>query len=838
MRIRLTYLPLLTALFSLLQPQAMASAVPTDTINLAGEWRFELPYAKEGTQSNGTITLPGTLDNNGLGETVPPSVSTTSLSRRHTYTGPAVYSHTVTIPEDWAGKTVTLTLERTRPALIEVDGTQAGMCSLLSAPHLHDLSAILTPGQHELKITVDNGIPIPAAVRLNSNMCSEQTQTNWNGILGQMLLTASDGPRSRPSPSAPALRTDGRQFLSDGNPAFLRGTVDACVWPLTGFPPMDEGTWDQYFARLSSFGLNHVRFHTWCPPEAAFAAADKAGFFLMPELPLWGELDGDREGLLQFLEEELEGVISAYGHHPSFAMLSLGNELWGDTSIMRRLADRARELKPGLLVCFGSNVYLGSNGHMDGEDFLTATRTAPSYEPDVLLRGHFPWPDIPGGGAVETATPSLTEDYSKAVALSPVPAIAHETGQYLVYPDFTDTLRFRGVLRPDNFTALAQRADSAGLLPYAAAMHDASGRWAMKLYKAEMEKALATPAMGGFHLQSFQDYPGQGTATVGMTDLFGETKGFAAPGEWRGSCAPLTVLAMMPRFTFTAGETVSIPVRTANYTGHDLTDTRMLWKMPFASGSLTAASGQGVNTAGEISVSFPRADTPRRYDLTLTMPGQSVGNTYPLWVFPPLEENRNDGVLLTESLPEALEALERGRRVVLCPDSASTAPNTVGGLFANDFWNWNMYAVLSEKLHKPFSPGTLGLLLTDPGHSLFKHFPTEGHTDWQWHPVLKASRPLVIDRLPKGFNPLVRVIDNPDRSWPLALAAEFNVGKGRLLLICADLAKLRESLPGRWFLESALRYAASSKFKPSLTLTPAQLESLLTRPSLTRLLAK
>ena len=92
---------------------------------------------------------------------------------------------------------------------------------------------------------------------------------------------------------------------------------------------MDTASWLAYFRKIKEYGLNHVRFHSWCPPEACFEAADIEGIYLQPELPIWGTFNEKEVELMHFLHDDGEAIQREYSAHPSFAMFGLGNELWG-----------------------------------------------------------------------------------------------------------------------------------------------------------------------------------------------------------------------------------------------------------------------------------------------------------------------------------------------------------------------------------------------------------------------------------------------------------------------------------------------------------------------------
>jgi hypothetical protein len=52
-------------------------------------------------------------------------------------------------------------------------------------------------------------------------------------------------------------------------------------------------------------------------------------------------------------------------------------------------------------------------------------------------------------------------------------------------------------------------------------------------YKADIEAALRTKDFGGFQLLDLHDFPGQGTALVGVLDPFWGEKGYISPAEYK-----------------------------------------------------------------------------------------------------------------------------------------------------------------------------------------------------------------------------------------------------------------------------------------------------------------
>ncbi|MDE6533977.1 MAG: beta-glycosidase [Muribaculaceae bacterium] len=909
---------------------AFASS-PAQVIDLAGEWHYHLTDIPDSLENirNGVLSLPGTLDTNGIGIPVSPSDVTTQLSRKFTYTGKAVYSKTVSIPESMAGKNMSLLMERTRPSHVTVDGVNVGFRNSISAPQEYDLSQLLSPGTHTIEITIDNGESIPTAVRNNSHACTESTQTNWNGIIGDIYIKAKnrthlsdilitpdissksfmisgnivnpDSPgrlsisasADNGASSSMALESDsngrfqftlpmghdailwsewtpaiheitislsddsgmtldqtsvssglrsfstaGTNFTINGDLTFLRGRHDACVWPMTAHVPMDMESWRGYFRKIKQYGINHVRFHSWCPPEACFAAADEEGVYLQPELPIWGEIDKDTKQLIEFLDEDMTAILKAYSHHPSFTMFAIGNELWGDTSIMKEFIDKARDCMPGLLATYGSNIYLGWNGHIDGEDFLVTCRVGGGEGFSSHARASFSFADAENGGIMNSTYPNTSMTFSNAISKSPVPVVGHETGQYQFYPDFSEIERYTGVLRPDNLTTFKAMAEKAGTLRKSERFFKAAGEWATRLYKADMEMNLRTPGMGGFQLLDIQDYPGQGTALVGILDAFMQPKGFTSHEEWKQSCSDRVILAELPKYCFSAGEIAEIPLKIVDYHPDSPDLSTVNWSLPFANGSTFAdAKGKkGVIDAGAITIPIPYVETPVKTTLSLNADNGGIKNSYDIWIFPKDDASRDSGkVVTTTSIDTALQALEKGKRVILYPDSASVAATTIGPLFQTDYWNYRMFKTICDNVKKKPSPGTLGLLI-DNEHPLFDKFPTDSHTDWQWFPVIANSYPLIIDRLPSSVDPIVEPIDNVERNYRLALALECWVGKGRLLIIMADMDKASEYPEGKWLMKSAREYMGSKKCKPALSLSPRQVRDLLTKPSSGRII--
>ena len=808
------------------------------SISLAGEWNVELgksgsAFAKSKRASQGEekrAILPGTIDTNHLGFAPKDTMETTHLTRLYAYKGAARYSRTINIPKDWKKKPVELFLERTRPTWVYVDGELVDSCNFISTPQRYLLPKKVKSGKHLLEIVVDNGRGVPDQVYGSSHAYTEDTQTNWNGIIGEIRLEVkSEERRVKNSNVLPDFAKDfhikGAHFYANGHRIFLRGKHDAAVWPLTGHVEMSVEGWMKYLGTCKEYGINHVRFHSWCPPEAAFVAADSLGIYLQPELPFWGSFDKKDERLMAFLHQEGENILREYGHHPSFRMMALGNELWGDIDKMKEFVDDFRKIAPDKYYTFGSNYYLGYQGIKEGMDYFTTCRIGGEGwgKYNTHTRGSFSFADAYDGGMINHFHPNFTMNFDEACDKAGIPIISHETGQFQTYPDYREIKKYTGVLHPYNFEVFRRRLAAAGMLSQADDFHKASGLWSVKLYKADIEMDLRTRNMAGFQLLDIQDYPGQGSAFVGILDAFMESKGITTPEEWRQWCSPVVPLLEMKKFCFEDGEKIQAKVKVANYGGTSLYGKKLMWKIGDAEGVMNIFTyDEGLIDVGILDEEIS-ADKPAKLNVSLNIEGTEARNSYELWVYPKKALEKKGIIIARDLNQEVVKVLEKGGKVLWMPDSL---PYTVGGLFQTDYWNYRMFKTICENNKKKVSPGTLGIL-TNPEHPIFKEFPTEMHTNWQWFPVIKESHPLVLDNFAKDYRPIVQVIDNIERNHKLGLVMEWKVGAGKLLVCMSDLEKASKYPEGKAFYQSVIDYMRSADFNPSAEITVDELKKKL-----------
>ncbi len=666
-----------------------------------------------------------------------------------------------------------------------------------------------------------------------------QLWSEYNPVLYKLVVTLTDGADTDNRSVDFGMRkfaTRGTQFTINGVKTFLRGKHDACVFPLTGHPPMDLDSWLRVFRIAKSYNINFYRFHSWTPPSAAFEAADMEGIYMQPELPFWGSMDKEKKALNSFLLKEGDHILKDYGNHASFVMFALGNELSGDQGLMQDFLKHFRSVDNRHLMAYGSNNYLGFRGQAEGEDYYAACRigadTGNSY--GTQIRGSFSFADAYEGGYINGQYPSTTVNYSGAVSRCTVPALGTEVGQYQVYPDYDQIKKYTGVMKPWNLEIFRERLNENNLGGQAKSFFRASGALSAICYKADIEMALRTPGFGGFHLLDLQDFPGQGTALVGILDAFMDSKGIITPEEFGHFCNTVVPLFVMDKYCWTNNETFTGKIEVANYSDRSFKNQAVRWELMTATGKII---GQGetkndIDNGGLTGITTITADLsgvqePAKATLTVSLAGTNYKNSWPVWIYPQSVDTSvpNDITIADNLNDKTLGILAGGGKVLLFPSSVGLTDNTVGGLFTPDYWNYSMFRSISLANNKPVSPGTMSIL-TDPLHPVFNSFPTEFYTNWQWWAVVRNSYPLIMDSTPADYHPLVQVVDNIDRNHKLGLIFEYSVGKGRLLVCMSDLRKLQDKPECRQLFSSILSYISSDSFDPVTGISPAELEAL------------
>lgn len=668
------------------------------------------------------------------------------------------------------------------------------------------------------------------------------------------------------------LKGENNHFTINGTTTFLRGKHDGLVFPLTGYAPMDAHEWEKVLLTAKEYGINHYRFHTCCPPEAAFIAADKVGIYFSPELPFWGsfynkENEKYEEKVQNYLEEEGYRILDAFGNHPSFTMFSLGNELWGDQDAVDELLGKFKNYDNRRLYTQGSNNFQFVPRILSNDDYFVGVRFAKFR----LFRGSYAMCDAPLG-FLQTDRPANNHDYDEIIipqnvegsdssnaagkeieiqyettvkkvtvdssveeVIPKVPVISHEIGQYTFYPDFHEIEKYSGVLEARNFMIFRDRLKEKNLLHLADKFFKAAGLFAVECYKAELEAAIRSKELAGFHILDLQDFPGQGTALVGILNAFMENKGLVSAKEWRSFCSSATVQALLPKYVFASKETFELPFILCNYSKEsfqhniNLHYTLTANSKCYLEGTLQniTAITSGVNHIGVETIMIPDSKTPLKLTLTIRMEGTNISNSYDLYTYPVLNQLPESGY--TNDVTEALVLAADGKSVLLLTDTESN-PNSIEGTYCTDFWCFPMFRSISESMNRPIPVGTLGLLI-DNEHPALAGYPSEIYSTPSWWEIVMNSRSTILDNT--GITPIVQTIDNFERNHRLGLIYEVNLKDsknraGKILVCTAPLNKLdRAASPEiNWLLKSLTDYSASIHFNPDYAMTSEEFAAL------------
>ena len=893
------------------------------TIDLSGQWSFG---TGEQPVLNDCISLPNSMITASKGDDVTAQTQWTGstydssyyfnpameryrvegnvkfpffLTPKKHYVGTAWYERSVTIPRSWKKRPVLLYLERPHiETTVFVNGREVGHQLSLSTPHEYDITSFVRFGrENTIRIRVYNGIE-NVGVGQDSHSVTDQTQGNWNGIVGRIELRSSEAtPAIRVVPDIAArcvaiqvgcdsiyqfhfgdslqlwsefhpylytrqvnyhgrpltlrfgirdISIQGRQFYLNGKPIWMRGTVENCCFPETGYPPTDEASWLRIFEKCREYGLNHMRFHSYCPPEAAFAAADKVGFYLQPEGPSWpnhGVCLRRGQVIDEYLLEESKRIIDTYGHHPSFVMMAAGNEPAGDwVTYCNDWVKAMKQYDPTKVYC-GASVG-GGWAWDDGSEYhvkggargLDWDRHAPHSDDDYYDQILFP------------------RNY-RDTQPNESPIIAHEQGQWCAFPDFKEIDQYTGAYKARNFEIFRDLLADNGMASQAEHFLDASSRLQVLAYKYEIERNLRTRDYAGFQLLGLNDYSGQGTALVGPLNVHWREKSYIDAPSWREFCSPVVPLARFPKFVYENTDTLVVPVELYNASGEELTDASCSYSVYDAKGSkLPCGFGEwkiakqgsvGKNIAlGTIRIPLADLPAPAKFTLAVSISasndlpslgeGSGVGlNLWDFWVYPssqqlpptPLLSKEGQGrapFLLTDTLDQrALEVLANGGDVLITAAGKVRFGNDVVHRYLPVFWNTSWF-----KMRPPHTTGSYIL----KNHPVFGAFPTDDWQNLNWWELVNGAQVMNLSEFPRDYQPIVQPIDTWHVSRKLGMLIEARVLNGRVLMTTMDITRDLEHRPvARQLRKSILEYMQSDRFQPVISLEPQTLTNLFER---------
>ena len=691
----------------------------------------------------------------------------------------------------------------------------------------------------EAHITVDNGKTVTMMLKNGKNTViytPEATLTEWDEFLPTLhdLRVAVNGEMQAVRFGIRKLVTQKRKLLINGREVFLRGKHDGMLFPMTGYAPTDVDSWLKVLQTAKDFGINHYRFHTCCPPEAAFTAADILGIYMQPELPFWGTVEDEPNDEQRYLIEEGSRILREFGSHPSFVMMSLGNELWGSKDVLNNILARYKSEDDRHLYTDGSNNFQFFPCVLENADFLSGVRLSR----DRLYRGSYAMCDAPQG-FIQTEAPNTVHCYDGIIApetlestekggkiqiqygtgvkevdadsaeafIPEVPVISHEVGQYETYPDFTSIDKYTGALKAENIALYKNKAEKKGFSDYTEKFFRASGALAVDCYKREIEAALKSRELSGFQLLDIQDFMGQGTALVGVLDAFMETKGTITAEKWREFCAPTVIMAEFEKFVFSSEEEITFGITLFN-TDPALSAERVSYTIECDGGielygHIKIRSDGRISKLGTVSFKPDYIKVPSVFRLTLEIEKTDIRNTYEFFAYPEIDisvtkdsiscEGRS--VKIVHTRDEALDSLEKGIKPLYIPDGAGK----LEGTYCTDFWCYPMFKSISESMNKPVPIGTMGLLI-DNTDKLLSGFPCEDHTTAQWYNIVTHSHCENLDGT--DIIPTVWVIDNPDRAEKLGLLYKIQTGFGELTVCTSRLWEISDKPEVKWFVKS------------------------------------
>jgi hypothetical protein len=660
------------------------------------------------------------------------------------------------------------------------------------------------------EITVKNG---ESRIEINYPMGEAvQLWDEFNPSLYKMTAVVSDESGNTDEEEVQfgmrAFTLSGTRFEINKRQTFLRGTVENCLFPLTGYPPTDVEPWERVFTICKNYGLNHMRFHSWCPPEAAFRAADKLGFYLQVEGPSWanhGVKLGDGLPIDQYIYDETNRIVDAYGNHPSFCMMAYGNEPAGGNQVeyLNKFVQYWKA-KDSRRVYTGASI--GRSWPLVSEsEFIVRS------EPRGL-----PWDE----------RPQSTFDYFDRIKNYHVPYVAHEMGQHCVFPNFKEINKYSGVHKAKNFELFQEELVKHHMGDQAEDFLLSSGKLQVLCYKFEIEAALRTPQLAGTQLLSLNDFSGQGSAIVGVLDAFWDEKGYISAREFKRFFGPTVPLARLPKFVFKNNEPFKAEFEVSHFGSHPLHNIIPRWKITHSTGSVVAQGilserhipiGNCISLGG-ISLNLSQITKAEMLNLELTIGDHS--NDWNFWVYPEKRAEAGDSsIYFTNKFDEqAQSVLSEGGKVFLhAAGSVENGKDVIQNL-KPVFWNTSWF-----KMRPPHTTG----ILCNPEHPAFADFPTAYHSDVQWWDILNNQQVMNLELFPPEFRPIIQPIDTWFINRRLALLFEAQVGNGKLMVCSSDLQNNLDERPAaRQLLLSLTNYMSSEKFHPQHKIDYSIIEEL------------
>ena len=633
-------------------------------------------------------------------------------------------------------------------------------------------------------------------------------------------------------------------FVINGRNTYLRGTHFGGDYPLSGIPDCGSAYWDKIMKTVKTWGMNFIRCHSYCPPEAAFEAADRAGVYLQIECDMWNVFAPDAQ-MNNVLWEETKRILDTFGNHPSFLMLSPSNEPGGDWLMpLTDWVSKCRAYDSRHLYTIQSGwPYPMEPDKITGTDYVYFHRSGFGIQPGGTIRRPRGW----NGG-----------DYRESLKDISYPVICHELGQWCSYPDFDVIDKFTGFLQPGNFEIFRESARAHDVLGQNKEFVYNSGRQQVRMLKEDLEANLRTPYIYGFELLDLHDYLGQGTALVGILDPFWDSKGYVTPNEWRQFCDETVLLARIKSYCIDRAKnaTISIPIEVSHFGRAPLQSVRIHWQLeqqpvteytygehgktltqtvfqpPVLCGTLKQRDYalEKNQSAGCIYLNMEDIQPDCAYVLRVSIEanGKIVENTWPFWIFDSSKSNQvstpdeskaetdtHEAVFITSDRFHAETLLNEGKRVLFELPYEDTSYDCPPVRFNPSFWNSQM---------GPTWARGMGMIIQN-AHSAFASFPTTADGGWQWQSLIENARGLRVEKLGCDcITNLVQPIDEWNRNDKMSLLFECQVGTARLMMTSINLEQ--DTPQAAALKKSILSYMKSDAFEPQGQVSWKQLSSL------------
>lgn len=585
-----------------------------------------------------------------------------------------------------------------------------------------------------------------------------------------------------------------------------RSSHEGMFFAQTGYPAMGKNYWLQLFDIYKKHGFNAVRFHSACPPEAAFAAADELGLYLQVEffwLDGWmgykNMIGGNNDTLNQFVRSELHQALLEYGNHPSMVLVAIGNELGGDFERMGEWIAAEKKQDPRHLYAAGV-----AHNITTADDFVEY-----GAKGDILINAGTDW------DYAANYTIAKKHNYDAAYRRKDLPEFTHEMGQYVVHPMWSDIVGYKGALAPLNLKYFRMKAKESGVENLDGAFQKASGNLNRIFYKAEIEANLRTKESAGYGLLGMVDYPGQGEALMGWVDPLYKEKNFITPSQFRQYGGSTVPLLRLPKFVWEDGETAHATIEVANYGPSTIKKAILHYsiregKTIINEGDLPAIdlTQGGITNVGRISEKLLSGIIGKQLNIALNIVGTDYKNNWDLWVFPkPLQERNDGGIVVTSSIDTVLMELKLAKKVLFIANKAGASHNKSYACFSPVFWSGTWFYDQETEV--------LGALVRNQ-HPALSLFPTNAELDWQWQPICNNARGFILDDLPKDYQAIIQPIDDYHFGNKLGSLFELKTKDGGSLMVCGyNLSEgLDSNIAAAQLRRSILGYMGSNAFLP------------------------